>query len=87
MEISGDKPSDNIKTGFRAYDEPLLPESIRSGSGGHFGNVMINSEEKERLNEKSEKNETEGKVFMLNYFDTTSGEYKKILVKKFNVKN
>jgi hypothetical protein len=64
------------------YNELLLPSSLKRSESFQERAVVINSVEQdggESINQ--------GKVFMLNYFDTNSGGYKKILVKKFNNKN
>jgi hypothetical protein len=67
------------------YGELLLPNSLKSsGTNQDYvgGEVVINSVEKETAEKMNQ-----GKVFMLNYFDTNSRGYKKILVKKYNTKN
>lgn len=76
MEYDMKKENKNIST--KDFDEPLLPESLKSSGSLHEG-VIINNVDK-RIDE----NKKNGKVFMLNYFDTNSGGFKKILVKKFN---
>ena len=76
MEFEGKKEISDFSK--KDFNERLLPDSPKSSGSLHQG-VIINNVEK-----RIEENNKTGKIFMLNYFDTNSGGFKKILVKKFN---
>jgi hypothetical protein len=79
-----DKLEDSKQNGERfmfTFTQPLLPESVKTNKTfQEDDDTIINSVGRQTKIENKEP----GKVFMLNYFDTNTGGYKKILVEKIN---
>lgn len=70
----------------KLIDQPFT-ESVKSLHTYSNKEGVINNIDKESSNFNLNKNEyveKKGKVIMLNYFDTETGNYKKLLVKKIN---